>query len=158
LRKTEWIAGLAYLLALGALPLAGHWSRSGAARTCANDGGVIKREYRVRIVDERGTDVLFCCIHCADSWLRKETAKPKAIWVTDETSGEEINANSAFFVRSLVETNPVTHNRIHAFHSTSDAEKHAQECNGEVLDGSDKPFSDGECPVCPHCLQSTNPQ
>jgi hypothetical protein len=158
MRKPEWIAGLIYLLVLCVLPLAGHWARSGAAQTCANDGGVIRSEYCVRIVDEYGTDVSFCCIHCAESWLKKQPASPKAVWVTDETSGEEISASSAFFVRSLVETNPVTRNRIHAFRSASDAEKHAKECNGELLDGCDKPFSDGECPVCPHCVPSANPR
>ncbi len=158
MRKSEWITGLVYLLVLSVLPVAGHWARSGAARTCANDGGVIQLEYQVRIVDEHGNDVVFCCIHCAESWLKKQTTKPGAVWVTDETTGEEIDADLAHFVRSLVETNPVTHNRIHAFRSGSDAEKHARQYNGEVLAGADRPFSDGECPVCPHCTSSSNPR
>jgi hypothetical protein len=109
-------------------------------------------------VDERGDDVLFCCIHCAEAWVKQQTTRPKAVWVTDESSGEEIEATSAYFVRSRVETNPVTRNRIHAFRAESDAEKHARECNGLMLDGPDRPFHECTTPRCPECNKLLNPQ
>src|SRR5437868_12647120 len=102
MRKSEWIVGLVYLGVLTLLPLAGHWARRGAARTCAHDGGRIEPRYRVRVVDEQGRDFEFCCIHCADAWLRNEAATPRAVYVTDETSGEEVEPSSAYFVRSLL--------------------------------------------------------
>jgi hypothetical protein len=148
MRQTEWLAGLVYLLVLGVLPLVGHWARSGAERTCAHDGEVIKPLYRVRVVDDHGRDVVFCCIHCAEAWLQRESTPPKAIWVTDETTGDEIEAASAYFVRSAVVTNPTTLNRIHVFRAESDAEEHARACNGRVLDAAERPFADCECPEC----------
>jgi hypothetical protein len=159
MRKSEWITGLAYLLVLAVLPVAGHWARSGAARTCAYDGGAIEPRYRVRIVDEHGRDVLFCCIHCAGAWSKRQETKPKAVWVTDETSGEEIEAESAFFVRSLVMTNPTTRDRIHAFRDESDAREHAERFHGQVLDAAERPFAECCCcPACPQCTKSANPR
>jgi hypothetical protein len=158
MRKSEWITGLVYLLVLSVLPLAGHWARSGAERTCAHDGGVIRPEYRVRIVDEHGCDVVFCCIHCAEAWLKQQKANPKAVWVTDETSGEEIEAGSAYFVRSMVVTNSSTLNRIHAFRTESDAEEHARNSAGLMLDNAERPFAECECPACPECAKSANPR
>jgi hypothetical protein len=156
MRRTEWLAGVAYLLALTALSLMGHWTRSSAERTCAHDGEVINPLYRVRIVDDHGRDNVFCCIHCAQSWLQHQSTPLRAIWVTDETSGEEIEAASASFVRSAVLTNPSTLNRIHVFRSPSDAEEHARACNGRLLDATETPFPDGECPACPECAKSAH--
>jgi hypothetical protein len=142
MRKSEWVAGLVYLAVLVALPLAGHWARRGARPTCAHDGGKIELPYRVRIVDDRGRDFEFCCIRCAELWLRGEKKKPRAVFVANETDGDEIDASAAYFVRSLVVTNPTTNNRIHAFRKESDAETHARTCRGRLLDASERPFRD----------------
>ncbi len=153
MRKPEWIAGLVYLAVLAVLPVAGHWARQGAEPACAHDGGTIEPRYRVRIVDDRGRDFEFCCIHCAEAWLRGEKARPRAVFVTDETSGEEIEARTAHFVRSLLVTNPTTNNRVHAFRNETDAETHARASHGRLLDGSERPFLESAGSTCPNCDQ-----
>src|ERR1700722_15066062 len=151
MRKSEWIAGLLYVAVLAGLALAGHWARQSSEPTCAHDGGKIEPCYRVRIVDDRGRDFEFCCIHCAELWLKGEQTKPQAVRVTDEVSGEEIDASAAHFVRSLVITNPTTNNRVHAFLKLSDAETHARTCYGRLLDDSERPFHDLATSACPNC-------
>jgi hypothetical protein len=59
--------------------------------------------------------------------------------VTDEVSGEEIDAPDAYFVRSQVVTTPATGNRIHVFHKLEDAQRHAQTYRGTVLDAKERP-------------------
>jgi hypothetical protein len=123
-----------------ALPIAGNWSRRHAEGHCALDGIKIDPLFRTRIVDARGKSHEFCCIRCAEWWLGHQTIKPRAIYVVDETSGEEISAASAFFVRSLVETNAATANRIHVFCNKANAEKHANLFKGTLLE-SERPFA-----------------
>src|SRR5262249_36785541 len=67
--------------------------------------------------------------------------RPRAVYVTDEASGAEIDSGSAFFVRSAVVTNPVTRNRVHTFRDRADAEDHARAYEGEALTGVRRPFS-----------------
>jgi hypothetical protein len=149
MRKAEWIVGLAYVGVLAVLPLAGQWARGPAGPTCAHDGGRIDSQYRVRIVDEDGRDFEFCSILCAEQWLHRQKTTPRAVWVTDESSGTEIEAASAFFVRSPQPTTRTTLNRVHAFRKKSDAESHARLLGGRLLDASERPF--GGCPCCPEC-------
>jgi hypothetical protein len=138
--KSEWILGLAFVCALAALPLAGHWARRGAARSCDFDGAAIDPIYRVRIVDADGKDREFCCIGCAEQWLGRTSRQPRAILVTDEIGGETLDAAAAFFAHSRVVTQRTTGNRIHAFRTRGDAEHHAATVGGRVLDGTDRPF------------------
>jgi hypothetical protein len=152
MRKSEWFLGLIYLTVLAVLPLAAHWARSGAGPTCANDGSPIEPLYRVRIVNE-GREVVFCCIRCAESWIRKEKATPSAVYVTDESSGEEIAASSAHYVRGLLAINRTTGNRVHAFRTASDAEKQARLAGGHVLEAAERPFTSGACPDCEKCCE-----
>jgi hypothetical protein len=140
MRKSEWVIGLVYLGVLAVLPLAGHWARRGADRSCAYDGGKIEPVYRVRIVDGQGRDFEFCCIRCAERWLGREKSAPRAVHVTDEVSGEVVEASRAFFVRSLVVTNAMTGNRVHAFRTARDAENHARASRGRLLDDAERPF------------------
>ena len=145
MRKSEWTTGLVYLCVLAMLPFAGHWTRRGAGRSCAYDGGKIEPLYKVRVVDRQGRDFEFCCIHCTEMWLRKE-AEPQAVCVTDEISGEETEASSAYFVRSFAVTNKTTGNRVHAFRTERDAEDHARSFRGRLLDEGEKPFmGQGSC-------------
>ena len=132
---------LAGLLVVVGLPLAGWWSRRGAAPRCELDGLTIEPLYRVRVMDRAGTSHAFCCVRCASRWLARQGDRPRAVYVTDEASGAEIDSGSAFFVRSAVVTNPVTHNRVHAFRDRADAEEHARAYEGEALTGVRRPFS-----------------
>ena len=65
---------------------------------------------------------------------------PLQVLVTDETSGAEVDAAAAWFVRSLVTTTAHTRNRIHAFQAQADAERRAATAHGRVLVGSERPF------------------
>jgi hypothetical protein len=139
--KSEWTVGLIYVGVLALLPVLGYWARRDPRPTCAHNGCKIEPLYRVRVIDADGRDRAFCCIGCAQAWLRRQSQPPRNIRVTDENSGAEVDAAAATFVRSLVVTNRITGNRIHAFANRSDAESHAQSLGGRILDAAEKPFA-----------------
>jgi hypothetical protein len=134
------VAGLAGLVLAIGLPVAANWLRRSPEPRCDLDGVAIDPAYQVRVMDAEGRERRFCCIRCAELWLKHQAHAPREIWVTDEVSGQEIDARSAWFARSLVITNPVTGNRIHAFRSRPDAEKHVQTSGTLLVDG-EKPFA-----------------
>jgi endogenous inhibitor of DNA gyrase (YacG/DUF329 family) len=137
--KRVWL-GLVGLFVVVGLPLMGSWARRQAAGSCALDGMAIDPVYRVEVVDARGQPHPFCCLRCAQMWLDRQQARPLAITVTDEVSGRPIDAAAAWFVSSSVVTMPTTGNRIHAFGTRHDAEKHAASFAGSVLPESEYPF------------------
>lgn len=141
LRRIAWLKfALAAALLVG-LPVAGNaWRRGGATR-CAVDGVDVNPLFAAEIVDAAGTRHRFCCIQCADYWTNRQSAAPRQIRVADEVSGHWIDARDAWFVRSLVVTDPATGNQLHAFHYESDALKHATAAQGVVLKGNERPFS-----------------
>jgi hypothetical protein len=141
--RAQGIAGLVGLLVVSGLPLLGHWLRRQPEARCALDGVALSPLYRVRILDQRGTSHAFCCVVCAELWCRRHPGEAQAIYVTDEATGEEVEAASAYFVRSLVVTTPPTQNRIHTFRSRADAERHADAAGGTLLDGAERPFGGG---------------
>jgi hypothetical protein len=136
----SWIIGLAGVLLVAALPVAGNWARRHPDTRCALDGAKIDPSFEVRILDSRGQSHLFCCVQCAQWWLGHESEKPAAIFVRDESTGAEVNASSAYFVRSLVTTKAATGNRVHVFRNIADAEKHAELFRGTILRDSERPF------------------
>ncbi len=140
-RKARWGTALVGLVVVVGLPLAGHWARHPRAEGCALDGAAINPVYRVEVVDARGYPHAFCCPRCARIWLDSEPAPPRAITVTDEASGEPIDAAAAWFVRSAVVTVPATGNRIHAFRNREDAQMHADRFAGVVLSGPERPLA-----------------
>jgi hypothetical protein len=147
LSKTLAILG-AILIVVG-LPVVGHLARQKGANRCALDGVAIEPIYRVRIRSESPGDnhnasYEFCCIKCAQLWLAAHDSKPFAVFVTDETTGQEIQSGQAYFAASSVITRPTTGNRIHAFAQKSDAQKHAENFLGRVLEGKDRPFHELE--------------
>jgi hypothetical protein len=129
------------LVVVVGLPLAGHWARRHPAESCALDGVTIPPLYRVEVVDVRGYPHAFCCVRCAEMWLENAHGEPRAITVTDEASGQAVDADRAWFVRSSVVTMPTTGNRIHAFRNRADAERHADLHLGTVLSDAEKPFA-----------------
>jgi len=138
--RTYWLSALAGLAVVVTLALVAHWARGRPAQGCALDGAKIDPVYRVEIVDGQGQGHDFCCLVCARLWLDRQTTRPQAIRVTDEASGETIDAATAFFVRSSVVTRPTTGNRVHVFRNRSDAEKHADLFGGFVLPEAEGPF------------------
>jgi hypothetical protein len=146
MRMSTLLAGGLCLVAAAALPVAGHWIRGRSDDGCALDGAAIGPAFRVRVVDAAGHSRCFCCIRCAELWLTRQPSRPGAIYVTDETTGHEMEAAAAYFVRSRVVTNPGTGNRIHAFARRADAAKHAA-VGGTLLEGTDRPFHGAELGV-----------
>jgi len=132
-RRTFWLSTLAGLVVVVGLAAAAQWARHGTQEGCALDGSRIDPIYRVDIVDDRGESHAFCCPTCARLWLARRPDPPRAITVTDEASGERIDAAGAYYVRSAVVTRPTTGNRVHVFRSRADAEKHAEAFGGVVL-------------------------
>jgi hypothetical protein len=130
---------LGLLLVVG-LPLAGKWARRQREPRCALDGLEVTPLYHVRIVDQAGESHRFCCAGCARVWLAHQDGPVRTVYVTDEPNGEEIEASSAWFLRSPVRTNPVTGNCLHAFRYRADAEEHVRTFGGEILPDAERPF------------------
>ena len=140
LNKASVAAALAGLLVAVGLPLAGHWARQRTEPLCTLDSVRIDPAYRIEVVDSEGRTHAFCCPLCAGTWLRRQPSPPRSITVTDEASGEPIDAAKAYYVRNAVETTPVSGNRIHVFRHQADAERNAREHAGVVLLPSENPF------------------
>jgi hypothetical protein len=136
---------VAGLLLLAALPVFRHLVQRGrTADHCALDGVEINPLYQVRVRDSEGNERGFCCIGCALLWLGRQHTKPQAIYVTDEASGRQIEAERAYFVRSTVITAPTTGNRMHAFADAADALRHAKFMHGKLLSGAERPFAESQ--------------
>jgi hypothetical protein len=119
------------------VPLVAFLARSGPSEQCALDGLDINATYCVRIVEASGDEFSFCCLHCARAWLARRPS-PQAVWLTDETTGQALEARRAWLVRSRVVTQPYTGNRIHCFARREDASRHAQEAQGVLLSDTDR--------------------
>jgi hypothetical protein len=128
--------GLAGLILLAATAVVGSRLRHPPAGRCALDGVAVEPRYRVRVGGHE-----FCCVRCAELWLGRREAGGQPVRVTDEATGREIDAASAYFVRSMVVTAPATGCRVHAFADRADAERHAESAHGQLLSGSDRPFA-----------------
>jgi hypothetical protein len=139
--RSQWRIGLVCLAALALLPMIGHWARRDRAGRCALDGVKIEPLYAVRVRDAEGADRDFCCPICAELWLGRQAAPPRIIYVTDETTGDRLDARRAFFVRSSVVTVPTTGSRVHAFAAEADAVRHADAARGHLLEGEERPFA-----------------
>jgi hypothetical protein len=143
LTRSRCLLGLAGLLVVVGLPLAGTWARRHAGPRCDLDGLPIEPLYQVRVVDAAGAAHRFCCVHCARQWLARQKAPPAAVYVTDEAGGAAIDARSAYFVQSTVPTNAITGNRVHVFRDRAAAEAHARAFAGWVLTGAERPWPPG---------------
>lgn len=136
-----WLNGVIGLFLISLLPLAGVLMRDHKDVRCAWDGLPVERIYRVRIIESSDTPREFCCLTCAERWLQQRRDQARRILVTDESSGREIAAGDAHYVRSTVVTNPVTGNQRHVFESAEDAARHASAAQGLLLAGPERPFS-----------------
>jgi hypothetical protein len=135
---TRWLLALAVLVV--GLPVAGWWSRYDAEPRCAFDGLPIQPAYRMRVVDSDGATHHFCCVRCGRLWLERQAGIPEEVWVTDEASGDELDARFAHFVHSAVVTDAVSGNRVHVFRDPKAAEEHARAFHGWTLTGAERPF------------------
>ena len=140
-RQRLWLAVILGGLTVVGLPILGTWSRRHRLPGCDFDGAPIVPIYAVQTIDAEGVSHDFCCILCAESWLKRQTAAPREVRVTDEVSGQPITAETAIFVRSASVTNQATGNRVHTFKERHDAEQHARDHFGRLLDGPERPFA-----------------
>ncbi|MBM4072989.1 MAG: hypothetical protein FJ271_29295 [Planctomycetes bacterium] len=137
--KRSWMVA-AVALAVS-VSLVGSWLRGQRDECCQLDGMPLVAAYRVRVLDDREHSHVFCSVRCAEIWLRGRNMPTAKVYVTDETSGEELLAPNAHFVRSLVWTTRVSGNRVHVFRDRADAESHASQCRGTLLDDAQRPFA-----------------
>ena len=144
MRQKTAVCVLLGLAVLVGLPVLAHSLRHPGVRDCNLDGARINPLYRVEVVDGQGRTHAFCCLTCARLWLRQQATRPQRINVTDETTGQRIDAGTAYYVRSSVVTTPSTGNRIHAFRTRADADRHATTFLGTVLPRAQSPFHQGD--------------
>jgi len=140
-RQRFWLTLILGGLTVVGLPILGTWCRRHRLPRCDLDGAPIEPIYAVQIVDAGGVKHEFCCILCAEFWLKQQTAASREVRVTDEVSGQPITADDAYFVRSATFTNQATGNRVHTFQERRDAEQHAHDHFGHLLEGPERPFS-----------------
>jgi hypothetical protein len=130
------------LLASALIPVAGRALQPSQGPRCAADGVSLEKAPVVQIETDTADVLRFCCIGCAETWLEVTGTKPARTLVEDAASGQPIDARSAWFVRSLVLAQPATGDRIHAFRTQEDAERHAKAYAGRVLVGDAIPLSE----------------
>jgi hypothetical protein len=139
--KFPTVAFAAGLALVCALPFALKPLRGGGADRCALDGVAIDPRYAVRLSDEpTGVSRRFCCPTCAEVWIARDPATRRSAFVTDESTGAEIDARDAWFVRSRVVAVPATDSRVHSFAIEAAAKRHADEFRGTLLEGDERPL------------------
>ena len=139
--RSWWRLAFFGLVIAASLPLLGHWIRGEKPARCAWDGLRLEPPYVVTVTDCMKTTHQFCCVQCARLWLDKSGIEFDRITVTDEASGQEIDAAAAWYVRSTLATSEVTGNRIHVFRTEADAREHVEAARGRLLSAGDAPFS-----------------
>jgi hypothetical protein len=128
-----FVAGIA---AAAAAPSVARHLRGDGSDRCDLDGSAIDPAARVRIVDEQSVSHRFCGVHCAERWIEKSGERVREILVTDEASGNEVDARGAWFVwmRAPGESG------IRAFADEREARRHAAAFGSTVLTGDERPF------------------
>lgn len=100
---------------------------------CHYDGENITTIYEVAINLKDGDVSKFCSVYCAQAWFKENNKKVASVTVTDEFTGEKLDASIAFFVESDVVNVAATRNSIHVFKDEHDARAHIKQYNGKTL-------------------------
>ena len=100
---------------------------------CCLDGSRIEPMHEVTIIQRDKSPSKLSCVLSARIWLRENSERVSSIWVTDEITGEKIEAEDAYYVVSEVITTPHTGNKIHVFGQKRAAKLHAREFNGKLI-------------------------
>ncbi len=132
-KKKIIIAAIILIVSI-VLALATAIYRSQKAFRCDYDGTRIIPIYEVDIMLKEGKFMRFCSIYCARAWFQGNASRVDAVLVTDEITGEKLDADIAFFVESDVVTVKATQNRIHVFKDKTHALSHARQYNGKLVD------------------------
>lgn len=104
-----------------------------ASSRCSLDGSRIQPLYEVIIVLRDKSIRRFSSIISARIWFRENSNQVSTILVTDEATGEKIDARQGFYVESKVITTPHTRNKIHVFGQREAAKLHALEFRGKLV-------------------------
>ena len=132
------LAFLGAVVLLGAVPFVGHALRTPQGPRCAGDGVALAGSPVVKFVSGDGSETSCCCVSCAEAW---PIADPRrSVLVTDEATGQMVDAKNAWFVRSLVVAQPATQDRVHAFATKEEADRHTAAYRGRILTGKQRPF------------------
>lgn len=99
---------------------------------CCLDGSRIEPMYEVIII-QKDKSCKFSCVLSAQIWLTENSEQVSSIRVTDEITGEKIEAKDAYYVVSKVITTPHTGNKIHVFAKETAAKVHARQFNGQLV-------------------------
>jgi len=89
--------------------------------------------HEVIIIEKDKSPSKFSCVLSAQIWLRENRKLASCIQVTDEITGEKIEAEDAYYVVSEVITTPHTGNKIHVFGQKRAAKLHARQFNGKLV-------------------------
>jgi len=130
--KKRWIT---FSIIIGCVFLFFGWflkQRAPGAR-CDYDGAKIQPFYEVCFTLQDGSDKKFCSIVCALQALAQYNEKVNSIVVTDETTGQKVEAEKAFFVESSVVTVPHVRNNVHVFASEEPARRHQNRYQGKSI-------------------------
>ena len=100
---------------------------------CSLDGSEIERLYEVVIIQKDRLSRSFASVLSARIWLSENDEQVSSVLVTDESTGEKVRAEDAFYVVSEVVTTPYTGNRIHVFAEKTRAISHARQFKGKLI-------------------------
>ena len=100
---------------------------------CSLDGSEIERVYEVVIIQKDRLSRSFASVLSARIWLSENDEQVSSVLVTDESTGEKVRAEDAFYVVSEVVTTPYTGNRIHVFAEKTRAISHARQFKGKLI-------------------------
>lgn len=142
MKTPRWLPGALALAAIAALPLAAERLRSRTER-CGMDGVAVAQGFRVRVVEGGGANHAFCGVTCAESWLARSGVVPAAVLVTDCARGTEVDARTAWFVRTLANRSDGAPDGIRVFARKEDAARHVEAFGGSMLVGNERPFGAG---------------
>lgn len=139
--RAWWYAAAIWLALAVLLPVVGHRWRNGGVNRCAFDGARINPARAVAIDSKPHGLRQFCSLACAENWLQRSKTQPLQIWVTDESTGEQLDASEAFYVRSQVLAHAPTRDRRHVFGDLAAAQRHAEQYLGRLLERQEQPFA-----------------
>ena len=123
-----------------AAPLLSASMRPDDGPRCARDGVEIGNLLTVRVEAADDARLSFCSVRCAEDWISRTDAAVARVLVSDEPTGEPLDAGAAFYVRSRVVTSRATGESVHTFRSREDAEAHVEAFGGMLLERGERPF------------------
>lgn len=100
---------------------------------CDYDGARIDPLYAVYFYPQDGSEKKFCSIVCALQALTQYKEQVESVLVTDETTGQKVKAEKAFFVESRVISVPHVKNNVHVFASEEASLRHRNQYQGKSI-------------------------